>query len=207
VLNILFITKINTLKNSKKIEIYIDEEYMFFLYYSYIKKLKLEEGQEIEEYDINDIINNIIIKRGIKRVYHLLSKKDYTTYELTRKLTNSGYKETYTDDIIKYFVDNKWVDDKKYATNYIELMKTRKSKKEIKYKLFEKGVSKDIIAISLDEQFLDEENVALDLLVKKYRNIKNIDYSIRRKMYNYLLRKGFESSNIVNAINKYIVDI
>lgn len=193
-------------KNKKKIEIYIDDEYRFFLYYSDIKKLGLLEGQKISEEKVSKIINDIVIIRGKKRIYHLLSRKDYTYNQLVNKLVNGGYDITYIGNILNYFVENNLVNDRRYANNYIEIMKDKKSKKEIEYLLINKGVDKKIIKEILTENEQDELSVAINLIKSKYTVSNGIDYSLKRKIYSYLARKGFESKNIVSAIN-YINNI
>lgn len=197
------ITKISTsIKNKKKIEIYINDEYRFFLYYSDIKKLELLEGQEISEDKVTKIINDIVIKRGKTRVYHLLSRRDYTYNQLVKKLVGGGYQISHVQNILNYFVENNLINDERYANNYIEIMKDKKSKKEIEYLLIKKGIDKRLVRETLNESDQEELKVAINLIKSKYTTSANdIDYNMKRKIYSYLARKGFESKNIVSAIN------
>lgn len=104
--------------------------------------------------------------------------------------------------IFEYLLENKIIDDKSYALNYIHdaLLFKRNSIFELKMKLREKKIDDEYINIAL-EKYEDKINEYEQKVIIGYlKQRKNIDIL---KTKAYLFRKGFKSENIKNAILDY----
>lgn len=194
------ITKIE--KKNQKYRIYINEEYMFSLYFSELKKFNIETDNSISIECINEINNNII-KRGCNYMYNLLSRKDYTYNEYTNKLIKAGYKENQINIILSTFLDKGYIDDKGYVDRYLEQMKDKKSLMQIIYTLKNKGIEMDIIKDTISELDYDELEAAKRQLTKRLKNKDSLTYEDKVKNHNYLLRKGYKLETIrrLNQLN------
>ena len=127
--------------------------------------------------------------------YLMRSKK--TSNEVTMKLKKLGFTEEIVQEVISYFTKLGYIDDNEYVDAYIrQCMRLQNySLFEIKNKLLQKGVKKDIIEDKL--QVLEDSDYEKEL-VKKLINgkLKNMDDIKQRQ---YLFRRGFK--NISEFIN------
>ena len=110
--------------------------------------------------------------------------------------------EDLLEDIIQYLKDAKYIDDKEYIEKTINNFKALKnlSIKELTYKLFSKGISKDDI-----EDYIYENREELEEYEQK--SIRNILYKKQTSMNieeikQYLGKKGYKQENIRKVIEE-----
>ena len=201
-MNNMLITDIVSLDNKKR-KVYIDGKYTFPLYLGEIRQFNIAIGEAISEADINRI-NEILYKRIRERALYLLEGMPRTEQNLRRKLLDNHYTDEYITPVIEQLKDYGFIDDLKYAMDYAESMRNNRgmSKRMIVFKLFEKGVSRDIIQevealISGDETDLIER--ALNKKGLSIEGFKELEPKDKQRMYRYLISKGFSAS----CINMY----
>ncbi len=123
--------------------------------------------------------------------YLVVAKK--TEFEVRNKLKKAGAEEDIIEEVILYLKSIHYIDDEEYVDAYIrQCMRLIKySIFEIKQKLLQKGIKKDIIEKKL--VFLSntdyEKKLIQKLLDGKLKNMEEI------KKKQYLYRRGF-SQNI-----------
>lgn len=215
------ITRIEELAQ-KKNRIYIDDEYAFMLYNRDISAYSLKEGQDISDLLYHTILKDTVIRRARQKAFAVLERSDRTEAELRRKLREGLYTEDVIDGVINYLTELHYLDDLRYAQNYIRTHSETTSERELKNKLMQKGVAKDTIAqaitdieeeTSFGESVSDvhsisrEQSAAITALRKKLNGRKVIDYSTRQKAVAYMLRKGYRMSDISFAFESLEVTI
>lgn len=192
------VTQIAPLDNKKR-KVYIDCEYAFPLYVSDIRKYRLSEGCSIEE-DLYDQLCTLVIGRISRRIAYLITDYDKSERDIRNKLLMASYPEILVDASINKLKDYGYIDDRRYARTYADsLIARNKSIIYIRMKLNEKGISRDITDMIIDELSYDENEQIRQLISKKgydINGLNNIDYDSRRKLYSYLMRQGFSSSAI-----------
>lgn len=144
-------------------------------------------------------------KSAIEKAMALLLFKDRTRQELAEKLKKAGFSEEEVEAAIEYVDGYGYLDDFRYASIYISYHKDRKSSKELKYKLLEKGVAADLIDMALEEEYDSSDN-ALDALLRKRlkgKEISSITREEKDKHIAYLARKGFSFGEIQKAIERF----
>ena len=195
-----------------KTKVYIDEEYHFLLYPQDMRLYKLEEGMELTDKEYEKIIKDTVLRRGKQKALTLLEHMDRTEYELILKLKISGYSQSIIDTIIAYVKSYHYIDDARYASQYIRYKKESKSKKQIQMELMQKGIASNFIEIAMDEEYFSEEyfdgkeeleDGPEDIAIKKAiykkikeKNIDELDEKERTKLMGYLYRKGFSTDLI-----------
>jgi regulatory protein len=130
-----------------------------------------------------------------KYAFFLLSKKDYTVYELTQKLTLKFGENKNIDNLINYLKKENYLNDNKFIKNFIryETKYLLNGKFKIYQKLLKKGINKDLFFEIWNEENIDEEKIKEKLLeINKYKwvNLKN-ETQKKAKIYRYLKQKGF----------------
>ena len=191
--------------DKKRNKIFIDGEFAFVLYKGELRSFGIKEGEEISEETYNEITGTLLPKRATKRAMELLVKKDYTEKKLRDKLADGLYSDDIIDAAIDYVKSYNYLDDERYARDYVAYNIEFRSRNRIKQDLISRGVPKDIIQNVLEE-FTDEESreVEVDqikkLLVKKHYD-PSMDYKDKQKIIAFLLRKGYPMDAIRSAIN------
>lgn len=198
------VTKINPVGN-KKYTVYIDDELAFALYKSELNKYHLEEACDISNELYLTIMEEVIRKRAVLRTAHLLEKRDYTEEELVRKLKQAYYPEEAIAYSLNKMKNYGYIDDERYARRYLECYIEKRSINDIRMKLMQKGIKKDIFEAALenvksDGLFPDEEKQIFEILKKRHYFEHEHDKKEYSKQISYLLSKGYAYQNIVKVL-------
>lgn len=186
-------------KNRKKI--YLDGEYAFFLYPKELRQYPLEVDEELSD-GVYEEIRHIVLVRAKRKMLALLSKRDYTCEEIARKLRKGYYSEDIIEEAVCYGVCKRYLDDERYAREYIEWKKQSKSLRQISYELSQKGIAKSIYEPILQLEEDDEEN--LRELVDRYMSRQSgEDFQKKQKAYRHFLQKGYSSSLIRQILSQF----
>ncbi len=196
------VKSIVALSRGKK-RITFDEGLAIALYPKEIKAYGLEEGAEIESGLIDEMFDEILLKRAKARSLHLLEQYDRTESDLRLKLKQGEYPPSVIDEVIKWLYSYHYLDDQRYAENLVLIRMGRESKAKLKMTLIKKGVPNDIAEDTLEKCYSsDEEDLINRLITKKRFDPNTADDKERRRMYNLLLRNGFSSSSAIKAISR-----
>ena len=194
------ITQIDKLGNGK-LRIHFEGKENLILYYSEIRGCKLEEGKYISSTVYEQLFKEVVGKRAKKRALHLLEQMDRTEQQLRDKLATSEYPMGCIDDAIAYVKSFHYLDDHRYAETFTRYKKEKLSRQQIKQKLMMKGVSREIVSEAIDSEYDVDESVHIrSLLEKKKFSNETADEGEFRRVYNYLLRRGFRSSDILKEM-------
>lgn len=173
------------------------------LYKGEIRKLGIQEGCVITDEVYHKIIDEILGQRAIKRAMHLLERQDRTERQLYDKLKENGYPEVCIESAISYVKRYHYIDDFRYASAYIRYRQEKKSRQKLKLELQAKGIARDVIEEALEEEYVsDDQNKILELLQKRRYSFENADTAEQRKNYQFLLRRGFQSSDILRVMRR-----
>lgn len=184
-----------------KVRVFIEEEFAFLLYTSDIKKYHLKENETIEQEKYNLIIKETVFRRAKQKAIAILNRMDKTEYELRQKLQQGEYTNPIIEDTIEYVKSYHYIDDRRYAENYIRYKGIKKSKKQIEMELYQKGISKNII----DEAFgqgMDDTEAIKRAIQKKTNDVSKLSWKERQTIAAYLYRKGFCSEDIKKHLNQ-----
>lgn len=186
-------------------KVYIEDRPAFVLYRGELNRLGIREGEEITEGNLREIQEEILPLRAKKRAMNLLQKREYTTAALREKLRDGEYPEACVEEAVAYVESYGYVDDLRYARDFIVYNLDRKSRMRIEQDLMRKGIQKDTVRAVFEE--LEEEGTRQDeasmirtLLDKKKYDAKNADVQEKQRMYAFLYRKGFHADAINRAL-------
>lgn len=144
-------------------------------------------------------------KQAKLRCMHLLEKRDYTEKQLRDKLRmgKTEYPLEVIEEAIAYVKSYRYVDDSRYAAQYIEEKKARRSRRQIEQELLQKGIDREIVCQAFEEtEQIPEEELIQYWVEKRHYDAQTADLSETRRMYAFLARKGFRSSAIMNALKR-----
>ncbi len=103
---------------SKRRLVYINYEPAFGLYAGELIAYDISIDKVIPQNEYDEIIK-VLTKRATLRGVNLIKDKDYTEYELRQKLLKLYYPTEAVDSAIIYAINNKFIDDRRYAFNYV----------------------------------------------------------------------------------------
>lgn len=196
----MFIKEITKLP-SKKCKVSFTDAEDLILYATEVRKYHLREGEEIAEEVYQDIYYNVIGKRAKKRALYLLEKMDRTEKNLKDKLLQNGYPLPLVEEAIAYVKRYHYIDDFRYAENYIRCYQEKKSAGKLKMDLLAKGVAKDTVQKAIEENFeMNETEMIRGILEKKGYFSKEPLPAEQRRMYQFLLRRGYKSTDILHVM-------
>jgi regulatory protein len=117
-----------------------------------------------------------------------------TSYEVSVKLERLGYSSQICDKVVKYLEGLNYLNDKEYVDAYIiqNMRLLKYSIFEIKQKLLQKGINKDIISEKLAT--LISSSYESDV-IKKHTKTK-LKSQDELKIKQYLYRRGFKNIEI-----------
>ena len=197
----MIITRVELLTKTK-FRIYIDGEPVFVLYRGELKRFNIAEEEEISEQTVEKINKDVLLKRAKLRAMHLLEDMDRTEKALRDKLRQGGYPESAIDGAVKYVSSFGYLNDVRFAENFVLSRKDSKSRREIQALLAQKGVPADTAQAVLEQIYgEDGEQASIrQILRKKRMDPERADEQTLRKIYGYLARKGYRYEDIRQVI-------
>jgi regulatory protein len=172
------------------------------LYKGELNKYRLKADSDMPEQLYDEILDSVLKLRARKRAMKLLERADRTEKDMYDRLEKDGYPSICVEEAIAYVKRFGYLDDDRYIENFIRSKSGTKSRKEIEFLLFRKGLSKERTSEIFDR--LDCEvgdRAAIESLMRKKRfDPVTADEEKRRKMVQYLMRKGFRYEDIRQLI-------
>lgn len=143
-----------------------------------------------------------VLKQAKLKALSLLTDMDRTEAQLRQKLKQKSYEEHIIEQAIEYVKSFGYIDDEKYAQRFVESRKKTKSRQEMSAMLSQKGVRRELIAEALDTCYTSEDAIEAirHLAEKKHYSFQDSTDKEKKKIYEYLLRKGFYHEDIRQVI-------
>ena len=196
------ITKIQAL-TKQKYRIFLDGESAFAVYKGELSRYHLEEGAVLPPEVYEELVNRVLKKRATLRAMHILERTDKTEAQLRRKLEESEYPKEAVESAIAYVTSYGYLDDRRYAEQYIEWKKQGKGKARLKMELVQKGISREIIEEVLEStDFGETREMIRQIILKKRKTDIPMNEKEKQRLYGFLMRKGFSSSDILAVMRE-----
>jgi len=187
--------------DKKRYRIYAEGQPVFVLYKGEILRYGIRIQEEITLETYEEIKKTVLQKRAKLRCMNLLKSMDRTEYQLRTRLRQGEYPKEVIEEAIAYVKSYRYIDDERYARQYIEYKKDRKSRRQITQELLLKGIEKGLIQQVMEElEPVCEEQVIRRLIEKKKVDLNNASTAELHKLYLFLQRKGFSVSEISKVI-------
>lgn len=188
-----------------KFKIYLDGKFAFVLYKGELSRYGVRKGEELSDGIVEKIETDVILKRAKLRTLHLLEDMDRTEAALREKLKQGCYTQDMIDRAVDYVKSFGYLDDARYAENFVRSRQGAKSRKEIRALLMQKGVSSEHIEQAFEACYADEgEDEAVRTILRKKRfDPRTADEPEKQRIYGYLARKGFRYETVRQVIQNY----
>jgi regulatory protein len=163
----------------------------------------LREGQQIDQAEVERAVFEEEKRSAKECALNVLSYRDRSKKEIRDKLLGKGYTPQIVDTVISDLTAVGLVDENRFARAWIRdrVQSGKKGTRLVQNELLKKGVAKDTIAEALEEEPVDEEAVARELVQKYGSRLKSLEpRKLKKRLYDLLLRRGFSYATVQNVL-------
>lgn len=193
------ITNLTTQKRDEnRVNVFIDGSFALSLNLQEVLDEKIKVGMELTEADVSRLQKVSSDGKLKARMVEWLALRPRSERELKDYLRKKSVDDTLQEQLISTAKKYNWQNDALFAKWWVEQrLRKQRSKQFIRNELRTKGVASEIIDNALLETGLQDSN-QLKLLIDKKR--KQLRYTDDQKLKEYLLRQGYNYSDIKEAL-------
>jgi len=195
--------------------IYLNDGREILSYIDFIVKFKVKVGKQLTEEQIKEMKSESEVILAKEIAYRFISYKPRTLKEVSDKLKAKGFQSDLVSKVVEELRNYGFINDLEYARNFVLNRSRSKTLGELalRRELLSKGISSEIIdeVLSERENLIDEFEIALDLAQGKLKQIKSLKKrkkgrdEYKRRIYEFLLRRGFKFETI-NRVMREVFD-
>jgi regulatory protein len=193
-------------RNKKRVNVYIDGEYLFSL--TIEEAAKLHKGQTLSEAEIESLRGDDSVVRAVDSAARFLGSRPRSEQEVRRNLAEKEHAPPIIDAAIERLQNLGYLDDKAFAVFWVQNRNAFKpaSPRALRYELRQKGVSDAIIAEVLAD--LDADDAAYRAAQSQMRRLRGLTQrEFKTKLGAFLGRRGFSFADARTAMQKLIDEL
>jgi len=150
--------------------------------------------------------NTDVSQKAKEYAFLLLKFRLRSEKELFLRLKKKGYPEQVIRQTLVFLKEKRFIDDNLFAKSWIESrLKRPLGLRRIREELKLKGLDKEIIESKISQAKKDysEEDCVRRIAQEKFDKLKGAEpYSAKRRVYAFLLRRGFSPEIVIDVINQ-----
>lgn len=188
----------------ERIKLFIDGEYRFSLSLKLVASLGLKVGQQLSAEETATLQTAAALDDAQNAMYAMLARRAHSRKELTQKLRRKGFADETIAQALQKAEAQGLIDDQAFAETFVRRRRrqTELGTRKLQAELYQKGISRHIVQRTLSDMEKDEEALCYAAAEKKVESVakKNLMHKKRRrKLFDFLLRRGFEWEVIQRA--------
>lgn len=193
------ITKIEAQKrNPSRVSVFVDEKFAFGAHVEIVMRFGLEKGQHLDAVTWQKVVSADAARMARERAIDYLSRRARSVAELRRYLRRKDFEETVVEDVVAALEEEGLLDDRAYAHAFADERFRLKGHGpgRIRSDLMQRGVARRWIdeATEAIQEERDLRAAAREHAKKRWPRLRRSESDPRRrrkKMYDYLRRRGF----------------
>ncbi|NPV77226.1 MAG: hypothetical protein HPY59_12745 [Anaerolineae bacterium] len=189
-------------KNPNRVNVYLDGEYAFSL--ARIVAAWLQVGQVISDQKIEALKKQDGEEKAFQRALLMTGHRPRSEQEVRKKLEGLGYSGELIERVLARLRQAEILNDERFAREWIENRSVFRPRSrwmmatELRYK----GIPEEVIQKTVEEGEEDEK-LAYDAARKRVYRLGNLSWEeFRKKMSDYLGRRGFTYETISNVVRQ-----
>lgn len=207
-------------RDQGRLNIYIDGKFFCSLALSQVVDLKLKIGRNLSDEELVSLkrasefgkLYQCALEYALMRPHSQKEMRDYLKKKTLSKAVRvknkktgeyqtkikEGYDASLVEPVLERLTERGYVDDERFARLWVENRSVRKgiSQKKLRLELQTKGISQDIIEACLSEGVRNEREELEKVILKKAKK-----YPDEQKLIQYLLRQGFNYSDVLDVLS------
>ena len=191
-------------KRKDRYSIYLDGKYRFSLSENQLIDSRLKTGDTLSEAVIETLVSDSDFGKVLDKVYNYLSYRIRSRAEIETYLRRKKYDEKITDRIIHRLEEQKYIDDHRFATEWVENRQLlgSYSKRKLQAELRQKGISSETIEEVLAGLDSESEIESVTKLIEDRDLTRR--YPDQQKLIAHLAGKGYNYGTIKAALERLL---
>ncbi len=149
------------------------------------------------------------LKRALNVAYRLLAGRDRSVYEIRSALLKKEFAPELAEEVVLVLSEKRLLDDTKFARLYAEsLLRNRKAgPRYIEQAILKKGIARETAENTVAVIFADPYTQELEIAGWVERKTKSMKSGLtpmqkKKRIFNFLIRRGFSYDAIMKGIGK-----
>jgi regulatory protein len=191
-----------------RFEIAVDGDAVATLSLDAIERLGLRIGVAYSESLASRVATAAAALHTFDRAVAMLAARPRAARDLERTLVRKGEPAEHVAAAVERLIALGILDDAQFARQFIRtrIAGAGLSRRRLQSELWRRGVARDVIDAALaevmEEDEVDEDAQIAQVAAKKLRTLRSADpATVRRRLYAFLARRGYESSAIRRVID------
>jgi regulatory protein len=197
------ITALRLNDRKRLINVFIDGRFSFTIAEELAIIHHLNIGQNLSPDEINELNQAGLSHSCMDAAAHYLSYRPRSESEVRQRLRRRGFDDETVEAVISRLKEKQLIDDVAFSEYWRNNRMTfsPRSARLIKLELRRKGVAAETINEALKN--VNDENSVYEAGLKKARRVSESDYDdFRRRLYDYLRRRGYSYESVSYAIER-----
>ena len=207
-------------RDKNRVNIYIDDKFFCSLDIAQVVDLRIKIGRELSDDELEELkrasdfskFYNRALEYALMRPHSSKEVRDYLKRKtLDRKVRvknqktgeyktvlKQGYDQSLVEPVYQRLEERGYIDDRRFAETWVENRNITKgsSLKKLRQELSQKGISQSIIEEVLAETDRDDVAELRKIIARKAKK-----YPDEQKLIQYLMRQGFNYSDILDELS------
>ncbi len=189
----------------KRRSIYVNGQFVAGVDEQVVLELGLKVGQQVDAERLGEVLHAEEVRRARESALTLLDYRERTEKELERRLLQKGYSEDIVTQVVEQLENVDLVNDERYAAGWVanRIASRPMGRTRMNWELRRKGIAPEMAEAALEQ--VDEEKeyeMALELAEKKLGGESVKDRETKRKLSDFLQRRGFNWDVISRVLNR-----
>ncbi len=190
-------------KHPDRCSVFLDGAFAFGLSVEDCLFYHLKEGEELDETRLHFLKEELAYEQAKEVALHFLNYKMRTRKEMEKKLKEAGVAEETKERVMAFLEQYHFLDDLSYAKALVrEMARQKKGRRALEEKFFLAGIDRETAQKAKKAEDLKETENVLALLEKKLDGQTEITYRQKKKIQDFLLRRGFVYDTIELAFRE-----
>jgi regulatory protein len=193
-------------KNRDRVSVYLDGQFAFGL--PAIVAASLKPGQSLSEAEIEDLRQQGVVEGAYDRALNYLSYRPRSRAEIVTYLEGRDVPGGQIEEIVERLERAGLLDDDAFARYWVENRERFRPRglHALRYELRRKGINDEVIERALAS--IDVSSSAYRAAEAKARQLQHLDpATFRRKLLDYLARRGFEYEVAKDATERHWIEL
>ncbi len=199
-------------KNAKRISIFINDKFAFGIHQDVLLQHALHSGMSLDAEAIKTLVEADALLRAKEAAIMYLGHRSRTEHEVRTKLKGKDFEEGIINQVISRLYELSYLNDEQFASRYTQNRFQYKGygPQRIRTELRRLGIAPALIEQALEallptNEVVDRALVEAEKRLRRLRNEKD-HYKKRRKLFDFLVRRGHTSEVAREVIEKLNLD-
>jgi regulatory protein len=204
------ITKLETQKrNPRRVSVFLNGSFALGMDAQLAAELGLKKGQTLDRQELERITRAAETDRAKNYALDFLGYRARSIWEVRERLTRRGYGEEAIERVVDELCQEGLLDDEDFAIRWARDRIDHKPLGErlLRQELSQKRVPDEIIERVVEAAFRDisQEQLATQLLQARQNRYRGLgEKTARRRMADFLLRRGFDRQTVWEAVGQVL---